>query len=83
LDFKAGDLSLVTCMDHDGGPYGYSAIAIHPDSLKTGDWNSIAYDYLTPEVRVGNDNISTYLWYHGPGKVYLRQLVVTQFEPKK
>ena len=83
LDFKAGDLSLVTCMDHEGGPYGYSAIAIHPDSLKTGDWNSIAYDYLTPEVRVGSDNISTYLWYHGPGKVYLRQLVVTQFEPKK
>lgn len=80
-DFKAPDLCLVTCMDHKGGNYGYHAESIHPDSLKTNAWNKIAFDYLTPEVRVGKDNLSSYLWYRGQGKVYVKQLAITQYEP--
>lgn len=80
-DFKPDDLCLVVTMNHNDGNYGYVARSIHPDSLKAGDWNTIAFDYLTPEVRVSSDKISSYLWFRGQGKAYLRQLVITQYEP--
>lgn len=81
-DFKPGDLCLVTSAHHNDGPYGYKAGSIHPDSLKLDAWNRISYDYLSPEIRIGTDEIAAYLWYRGQSKVFLKQLTVTQYEPK-
>ena len=80
IDFKAEDLKVVVCMDHAGGAYGYMAKSIHPDSLKHDAWNRISFDYLTPEVRISQDKISSYAWYRGNGKVYVKDFIITQYE---
>lgn len=81
-DFQPQDLCIVTTVERKGDNYGYSAISIQEDSLKRNAWNTIQYDYLTPEVRSGNDKIKIYAWYKGKSKVFLKEITATRYQPK-
>jgi hypothetical protein len=39
-------------------------------------------DYLSPEVRIPEDEIKTYLWWRGEGAVYVRNISVKIWEKK-
>lgn len=82
-DYKVDDLCIVTTVERKGDNYGYAAMSIKPDSLRANAWNKITYDYLTPEVRSGKDRLKIYAWYKGQSRSFLRNIIVTKWEPTK
>jgi hypothetical protein len=78
---RPNDVSLVLCIDHKGGAYGYSAPEIKTENFKPNAWNTISFDYLTPEVRHPRDSFKSYIWYRGKTSIYLKGLKLVQWEP--
>lgn len=74
---------LVAAFHHKGEAYKYRSETISPDSLKPGDWNTISFYYLTPEVRTPNDNLKVYVWQREPSTIYIRNFNVEVWETKK
>ncbi|KAF0202112.1 MAG: hypothetical protein FD170_2083 [Bacteroidetes bacterium] len=74
---------LVAAFHHKGEAYKYRSETISPDSLKPGDWNTISFYYLTPEVRTPHDNLKVYVWQREPSTIYIRNFNVEVWETKK
>lgn len=74
---------LVAAFHHKGEAYKYRSETISPDSLKPGDWNTISFYYLTPEVRTPHDNLKVYVWQRESWPAYIRNLSVDVYEVKK
>jgi hypothetical protein len=74
---------LVAAFHHNGEAYKYRTETVSPDSLKPGDWNTISFYYLTPEVRTPHDNLKVYLWQREPSTIYIRNFNVEVWETKK
>ena len=49
---------------------------------KSGQWNLLTIDYLTPEVRSTDDILEVYIWYRGKSPCYIDELTVDAFEKK-
>jgi hypothetical protein len=70
-------------MNNRKGSYKYTALGIPEDSIRYNAWNVIGKDYLTPEIRWKNDVLAVYLWYRGNDHVFIRDLELELFEPKR
>jgi hypothetical protein len=55
---------------HDDKPYHYVNIPYDGKLLRSGEWNKISFDYLTPEVRSVNNPMKVYLWNMGNETVH-------------
>ncbi len=74
---------LVMTMKNKKGLYKYTTLDLPADSVKYGEWNTISKDYLTPEIRWKRDKLQVYLWYRGNDYVYIRDLELELFDPKR
>jgi len=76
--------ALVATFEHDGEPYEYRAESIGNKKYHTkpGQWNTISFDYLTPEVRSTQDKLKIYFWLPGKKPVLIDNLNVEVWEKK-
>ncbi|HNX44987.1 MAG TPA: hypothetical protein PKI35_11170 [Bacteroidales bacterium] len=76
--------SLVATFEHNGEAYKYQAegIELEKPALKTGQWNLVRFDYLTPEIRSENDKLKVYFWLRGNKPILIDDLKVEVWEPK-
>lgn len=83
-DPASNPASLVAAFEHEGEAYKYKAegIELGKYSIKTGQWNKVQFDYLTPEVRSKNDKLKVYFWLRGNRPVLVDDLKVEVFEPR-
>jgi len=74
--------SLVITFQHKGENYGYRAksISLKEFGIKTGTWNRMSMDYLTPEVRSKDDSVKIYFWLQGKNPVLTDNLKIDIFE---
>jgi hypothetical protein len=74
--------SLVITFQHKGENYGYRAksISLKEYAMKTGTWNKMSMDYLTPEVRSTDDSVKIYFWLQGKNPVLIDNLKIDIFE---
>lgn len=81
---EQGSAVLVITCEHDGKSYEYKGVGIESAQfqVKKLQWNYISLDYLTPEVRSGDDKIKVYFWLQGDKPVFIDDLVIEVFEPK-
>lgn len=75
------DPLLVVTFRHKGGSYKYRTSENYKIALLPGGWNTIAFDYITPEVRRKSDKLQVYIWHRDVGPVYLDYLHVDIYEP--
>lgn len=77
--------SIVITAEHNGEAYAYNAIGIDNEKyhIKKNQWNYISLDYLTPEVRSGDDKIKAYFWLQGDKPLLIDDMVIEVFEPKE
>jgi hypothetical protein len=74
--------AIVATFHHKGETYKYCAYGIKKDKLKLNAWNTIEFDYLTPEVRTIEDNLKVYVWHRGKKQILLDDLVIYKYERK-
>ena len=74
--------SLVITFQHNGENYGYRAksISLKEFGMKTGTWNKMSMDYLTPEVRSKDDSVKIYFWLQGKNPILIDNLKIDIFE---
>ena len=53
------------------------------EPIKLNAWNTMTFDYLTPEIRSKNEILQVYVWNPRNAKVYIDNLNVEVFEKKK
>lgn len=68
----------VAHFDH-GGNYAYQAFELKNEDLVAGRWNTVRFDYLTPEPRSRTDRFKIYAWHMGGARVMVDSLRVTSF----
>jgi hypothetical protein len=80
----AGKAYLVVDFKYQGKAYKYRAPSLIEiqSAIVAGEWFTINYDYLTPEVRTPDDPIEIYLWNDGDQDIYVDNLRATFFEKK-
>lgn len=74
--------NLVVCFEHEGKSYKYEALDLDGSNLTPNTWQKVEMDYLTPEVRIVQDNLKAYVWLRGSGTMYIDDLKVEVFERK-
>ncbi len=74
---------LVISFYHNNNAYKYRSIEIDKNKIKYNNWNDITSDYLTPEVLSEEDSLMIYLWHRGKEKIFVGEILVYAFEPKK
>ena len=72
---------LVSTFHHKNNAYKYSAYGIEEADIKYNDWNTINFDYLTPEVRSKEDNLKVYIWHRGKNRILADELIIYVYEP--
>lgn len=73
-------VSFVVTFSHDGWTYKYKTIDLNKENLKLNEWNKISMDYLTPEVRSKNDELSIYIWNRGKKEIFFDNMEVLIFD---
>jgi hypothetical protein len=79
--YEGPDPLLVATFSHKGGNYKYRSSENHKIELEAGGWNTIRFDYMTPEVRRRSDLLYIYVWHRGRQPVYLGSLSAVLYEP--
>ncbi len=77
------DFSLVVHFSHKGYAYNYKTVESNGLELKSGEWNKLSFDYLSPEVRNHNDQFRAMLWYRGHRSILFDDFKVEVFEKNK
>jgi hypothetical protein len=74
--------SLVMTFQHKSEIYNYRAasISLKQYEMKTGKWNKMRMDYLTPEVRSKDDSVKIYFWLQGENPVFIDNLKIEVFD---
>ena len=73
---------LVATFNYKNQPYKYRAYEIKKDDIKYNGWNTINFDYLTPEIRTDEDNLKVYLWHRGDRQVLVDYLTIYIYQPE-
>jgi hypothetical protein len=74
--------SLVVHFTYNNYPYKYKASDSEEMNLRTKQWNTIKFDYLTPEVRKQDDLLKIYFRNRGSGQIFIDDLQLEVFEKK-
>lgn len=74
--------SMVVTFTHKGENYSYKAlnILLKEFDMKSGKWNPMQLDYLTPEVRSVDDKMKAYFWLEGEDPVFIDNLKFEIFD---
>lgn len=75
--------TLVVHAEHRGKSYAYRAYSSGDWSAHLGEWQTLAYEYLSPPVRLKSDVLKTYVWHRANEPVYLKNLTVEVLERKE
>lgn len=73
---------IVCTFHHQGETYKYKTATWDPTGRASGEWLSLSFDYITPEVRSPEDNLKVYIWNQHGGEHRVDDLRVEVFEPK-
>lgn len=73
---------MVATFHYKGEVYKYFGYELKKENIQYNAWNTIQFDYLTPEVRSSDDNLKVYLWHRGKTKIQLDDFEVKAFEKK-
>jgi len=73
-------VSFVVTFSHKGKAYKYRTIDLTQEDLKLNEWNKISMDYLTPEVRSTEDELSAYIWNRGKKEIFFDNMEVLIFD---
>lgn len=73
-------VSFVVTFSHKGKAYKYTTIDLKKANLILHEWNEISIDYLTPEVRSTNDELSIYIWNRGKKEIFFDNMEVLIFD---
>ncbi len=73
---------IVATFHHKDQTYKYFAYELKKDKIKYNAWNTIEFDYLTPEVRTNDDNLKVYVWHRGKKQILLDDLIIYKYESK-
>jgi hypothetical protein len=73
---------IVATFHHKGLTYKYFTYELKKDQLNFNAWNTIQFDYLTPEVRTTDDNLKVYVWHRGKNRILVDDLVINKYELK-
>jgi len=77
------ELPLLTItFERKEGAYGYRTYGIDTSVYKPGQWGKIRIDYLTPNIRSGNDFFKCYVWHRGKTPIQIDNLKADVFEPR-
>ena len=80
---SATSAPLIVCaFHHDGPSYKYITRSWDMKAVQRNAWNTLRFDYLTPEVRSAEDNLKVYFWNQAGGAHRVDDLQVELFEPK-
>ena len=81
-DNFSGELPmLVMSFHYNEKPYKYRTKSPNQADIIKNEWNTITMSYMTPEPRTKNDELGVYFWYRGNNHTYVRNLMITIFEP--
>ena len=73
---------MVATFHHKGLTYKYFTNELKKDQLNFNAWNTIQFDYLTPEVRTTDDNLKVYVWHRGKKRILVDDMVINKYELK-
>jgi hypothetical protein len=73
---------LVTHLTHKGHAYKYKTFESVDMNLELNRWNTVQFDYLTPEIRRPSDPLKVYVWHMGKDPIYIDNLRVSIYELK-
>ena len=82
IPFSANPASIIATFVHKGFGYKYTGFDLDKMKLEPGKWNSVTFDYLTPEVRRPDDLLKVYLWHRGKKSLWMDNLKVVAYIPK-
>ncbi len=74
--------SFVITFEHNGYYYKHKTINLEDQEFNLNKWNKITFDYLTPEVRNGQDKLKVYLEHQNSEPLLIDDLKVEVYEPK-
>jgi len=77
--------SLVASFEHKGGVYKYKAESVTDKkyNIQPGKWNTMHFDYITPDIRSVKDRLKIYFWLQGSNPMIIDDLKVELWEPLK
>ena len=73
---------MVSTFHQKGLTYKYFTNELKKDQLNFNAWNTIQFDYLTPEVRTTDDNLKVYVWHRGKKRILVDDMVINKYELK-
>ncbi len=83
-DIATTPVSIIIAFQHKGENYKYRGLNLVRNEIsskiKLNQWNKVTMDYLTPEVRSKNDELTVYLWNQGDLDIYFDDLTVEKFK---
>ena len=71
---------IVVCFEHNHYCYKYKAFDLYERHLELNNWNEVSFDYLSPEIRRGTDQLKVYVEHLGNQGVLLDDFKVEVFE---
>ncbi|MFA6260785.1 MAG: hypothetical protein WC760_04915 [Bacteroidia bacterium] len=84
LDTPGTPVYLVLSMQRPKGQYGYTFTQLKPDVVESEDnWQKFHFEYLTPEIRDGKDELKIYFWNTGGAKFKIRKANFNYWEMKQ
>jgi len=82
-EFRDNPASLVITLMHKGQPYRYKARPVGEMHPEKGKWNYVSLEYVIPRQPDPAEELSLYVWYTGKTAMYVDDVKVELFEPKK
>ena len=73
---------LILTFNRKEGNYNYRSTCLDGSELKPNKWNTIKFDYLTPNIRSVNDFFQSYVWHRGKKPIYIDNFKINVFEYK-
>jgi len=81
-DPKENPGSLVVSFEHKERTYGYTSIDVEKQDCKLNTWHTVSFNYITPVIRSGRDQMKVYYWHRGKKPVFIDNLQVEIWEKK-
>ncbi|MDP4281937.1 MAG: hypothetical protein Q8867_07265 [Bacteroidota bacterium] len=75
--------TLVITSVHKGILYRYRFLSFEDLKLHRGIWNPVSMNYVTPSGSSPDDTLTAYMYYRGKSRIYVDDLRIDMFEPRK
>ncbi|MCF8366035.1 MAG: glycosyltransferase family 39 protein [Bacteroidales bacterium] len=84
-DLSENEFYLVVTFDYKGTAHKWKSMCPNrmSETIRLNEWNTMTLDYLTPEMRSGDEKLSVYVWNPRSAPVYIDNLEVEVFERRR